>query len=106
MKIALRRFLISAMIGALIAIAPSASFAEDDEVSVGAKIYDVTILRTLGTVKLFVGIIALIPASVLYTLRMPFDSDSGVYKEAAEILVVEPANHVFRRPLGEDFDGG
>ena len=104
MKIALRRFLISALIGALIAIAPTASLAEE-EASVGAKIFDVAILRTLGTVKVFVGIVALIPASVLYTLRMPFDSDTGVYKEAAEMLVVEPANFVFRRPLGEDLAG-
>ena len=104
MKIAVRRFLISAMIGALIAIAPSASLAED-EVSVGAKIFDVAVLRTLGTVKVFVGIVALIPASVLYTLRMPFNSDPDVFKEAAEMLVVEPANYVFRRPLGEDLAG-
>jgi len=104
MKIALRRFLISALIGALIAIAPTASLAEE-EASVGAKIFDVAILRTLGTVKVFVGMIALIPATFLYTFRMPFDSDTGVYKEAAEILVIEPANFVFRRPLGEDFAG-
>ena len=104
MKIAVRRFLISAMIGALIAIAPSASLAED-EVSVGAKIFDVAVLRTLGTVKVFVWIVALIPASVLYTLRMPFNSDPDVFKEAAEMLVVEPANYVFRRPLGEDLAG-
>jgi hypothetical protein len=104
MKIALRRFLISAQIGVLVAIAPTASFADD--VSVGAKIFDVMILRPLGAVKVFVGLTALIPASFLYTFRMPFDSDTGVYREAAEMLVIEPANYVFRRPLGEDLDGG
>jgi hypothetical protein len=36
---------------------------------------------------------------------MPFDSDPGVYREAAELLLIGPANYVFRRPLGEDFEG-
>jgi hypothetical protein len=104
MKIALRRLLIGAQIGVLVAIAPTASFADDAHI--GAKIFDAVILRPLGTVKVFVGMAALIPASVLYTFRMPFDSDTGVYREAAEMLVIEPANFVFRRPLGEDLDGG
>ena len=103
MKLVLRRFLISAQIGALVAIAPTPSFAEDVNPFVIA--FDLVVLRTLGCVKLVVGMTALIPASVLYTFRMPFDSDTGVYREAAEMLVIEPANHVFRRPLGEDFLG-
>jgi hypothetical protein len=103
MKIVLRRFLISVQLGALVAIAPTAGFAED--VSMGDKIFDASVLRPLGTVKLVVGLVALIPASVLYTFRMPFDSDTGVYREAADMLVVEPANYVFRRPLGEDLAG-
>jgi hypothetical protein len=103
MKIVLRRFLISVQLGALVAIAPAAGFAED--VSIGDKIFDASVLRPLGTVKLIVGLVALIPASVLYTFRMPFDSDTGVYREAADMLVVEPANYLFRRPLGEDLAG-
>jgi hypothetical protein len=103
MKIVLRRFLISVQLGALVAIAPTASFADD--VGVGDKIFDASVLRPLGAVKLVVGMVALIPASVLYTFRMPFDSDTGVYREAADMLVVEPANYVFRRPLGEDLAG-
>ena len=103
MKIVLRRFLISVQLGALIAIAPTAGFAED--VGLGDKIFDASVLRPLGAVKLDVGLVFLIPASVLYTFRMPFDSDTGVYREAADMLVVEPANYVFRRPLGEDLAG-
>ncbi len=104
MKIALRRLLISVQLGTLIAISPAASFAED--VGAGPKIFDAIVLRTLGTVKLAVGMVFLIPTSVLYTLlRMPFDSDTGIYQEAAEMLVIEPANYVFRRPLGEDLSG-
>jgi len=105
MKPALRRILISAQIGALVALAPTASLADDDDPSVGAKIFDVIILRPVGAVRLIVGAGALAITSVLYTFRLPFDSDTGPFEEAAEILVVEPGNYVFRRPLGEDFSG-
>lgn len=105
MKIALRRILITAQIGALVAIAPAASFAADDEASIGAKIFDVTVLRTLGTARLVAGMAGLAITSVFYTLRLPFDSDMGPFRDAADILVVEPGNFVFRRPLGEDFAG-
>ena len=103
MKIPLRRFLITAHMSVLVAIAPTASFAED--ASVGAKVFDVTVLRTLGSVRLVVGMAALAATSVFYTLMLPFQRDTGIFTEAKEILVVEPANFVFRRPLGEDFSG-
>jgi hypothetical protein len=103
MKIPLRRFLITAHMSVLVAIAPTASFAED--ASVAAKVFDVTVLRTLGSVRLVVGMAALAATSVFYTLMLPFQRDTGIFTEAKEILVVEPANFVFRRPLGEDFSG-
>jgi hypothetical protein len=103
MKIPLRRFLITAHMSVLVAIAPTASFAED--ASVAAKVFDVTVLRTLGSVRLVVGMAALAVTSVFYTLMLPFQRDTGIFTEAKEILVVEPANFVFRRPLGEDFSG-
>ena len=104
MKIVLRRFLISAQIGALVAIAPATSYAED--ANIFAKAFDAAILRPLSAVRLAVGITALFPTAVLFTLKLPFDRDTSVYSEAADILVVEPANYLFRRPLGEDFEGG
>lgn len=107
MKIALRRFLLSAQIGALVAMAPTASFAERvDPLTPLIWAFDIGVLRTLGSIKLAVGIIAMIPVTVLFTFRMPFDPDSGIYQEAAELLVTGPADYVFRRPLGEDFSGG
>ena len=105
MKRPLRRILISVQIGVLVAITPATSFAEDDSASIGAKVFDVAVLRTLGSVRLVVGMAALAVTGVLYTLRLPFDRDPGAYREAAEILVIEPGNFVFRRPLGEDFSG-
>ncbi len=107
MKIVLRRFLISAQIGALVAIAPAPSYAEDaKDTNIFAKAFDAAILRPLSAVRLAVGITALIPTAVLFTLRLPFDPDTSVYSEAADILVVEPAHYLFRRPLGDEFEGG
>ncbi len=103
MKIVLRRFLISAQIGALVAIAPAASFAES--ANPFAMVFDAAVLRPLGAIKLVVGMTAMVPATILYSFRLPFDPDSGLIREAAEMLVIEPANFVFRRPLGEDLSG-
>jgi hypothetical protein len=101
MKITLRRFLISAQIGVLVAIVPAASFAED--ATTGGKVFDAAVLRPLGSIRLVVGMAALALTSVLYAITF---QSSDVYRETADLLVVEPANFVFRRPLGEDFSGG
>jgi hypothetical protein len=111
MKTLARRFLVSALTGVLVASAPMASFAEDSSSKMegfkkGAVIgYDIAVLRTLGSFRLLVGMAFLVPASILQTLRLPFGSDPDTLREQAEILVIEPANFVFRRPLGEDFGG-
>ena len=101
MKITLRRFLISAQIGVLVAIVPAASFAED--ATTGGKVFDATVLRPLGSIRLVVGMATLALTSVLYAITF---QSSDVYRETANLLVVDPANYVFRRPLGEDFSGG
>jgi hypothetical protein len=101
MKITLRRFLISAQIGVLVAIVPAASFAED--ATTGGKVFDAAVLRPLGSIRLVVGMAALALTSVLYAITF---QSSDVYRETANLLVVDPANYVFRRPLGEDFSGG
>ena len=101
MKITLRRFLISAQIGVLVAIVPAASFAE--VATTGGKVFDAAVLRPLGSVRLVVGMATLAVTSVLYAITF---QSSDVYRETANLLVVDPANYVFRRPLGEDFSGG
>jgi hypothetical protein len=110
MKIVLRRFLVSAQIGALVALAPAPSFAEDDGSSWAGwgwvpKVVDIHVIRPLGFVKLAVGIVAMVPATVIYSFRLPFDQDTSMIEEAADLLIVEPANYVFRRPLGEELAG-
>jgi hypothetical protein len=113
--------LISAQIGLLVAMVPSVGFAEDGEAVVSGSVFanvvesagkaaaigfDVGILRTLGSIRVVVGAVALIPTSIIYLLKMPIDGDEGALLDVVDILVVEPAEFVFRRPLGEDFAGG
>ena len=112
MKTLARKFLVSALTGVLVASAPMAGFAEDSDRSnmeglkKGAVIgYDIAVLRTLGSFRLLIGMAFLVPASILQSLTLPFGSDPDTLREQAEILVIEPANFVFRRPLGEDFGG-
>ena len=114
------QMLISAQIGLLVAMVPSVGFAEDGEAvsgSVFANVvesagkaaaigFDVGILRTLGSIRVVVGAVALIPTSIIYLLKMPIDGDAGALLDVVDILVVEPAEFVFRRPLGADFAGG
>jgi len=101
-----RQALISVQLGLLVAAVPSASFASDAAYDAFAIGFDLAVLRTLGSVKLVVGAAAMIPTTILYTLKMPFDGgDAGALQEVAEVLLVEPANYIFRRPLGEDLAG-
>jgi hypothetical protein len=113
MKTAFRRILISAQVGALVAMAPLHGFAATSEepttlekVERGFSIgFDLAILRTLGTGRMFVGMGLMVPMSIFNTMRLPFVQDTSIYRETADLFVVEPANFVFRRPLGEDFSG-
>jgi hypothetical protein len=113
MKTAIRRILISAQVGAMVALAPVQGMAATDQGSTtlekverGFSIgFDLVILRPLGAGRMFVGMGLMVPMSIFNTMRMPFVRDSAIYGESAQLFVVEPANFVFRRPLGEDFSG-
>jgi len=112
MKFTVRHILISAQVGAMLATAPMASFAEEkastryENFERGAeKTFDLLLLRPLGSIRVVVGMAAMVPVSIVYTLSYPLHSDPGIYGEAAEFFVVEPANFAFRRPLGENLSG-
>ena len=113
MKITIRRFLVSAQMGLLLATVPTTGLAAPtgpssvrQKMENGAAIgFDIAVLRTLGSIRLIVGAAALVPAALFTTLTLPFNRDPGQYGEVADTLVVGPANFVFRRPLGEDFAG-
>ena len=64
---------------------------------------DIVLLRPLGFARLVGGAAALVPASIIQTLSLPFDYDMSRYQELAEIFVVDPYSYVFDRSLGDDF---
>ncbi|HIF92349.1 MAG: hypothetical protein ABGX04_17890 [Myxococcales bacterium] len=99
-----RQVLVSLQIAILVVLAPSTSLAVNnlDRFAIG---FDVVVLRPLGAIRLAVGAVALIPVGLIYSLKIPLDGGTGALQEVAELLVVEPANFFFRRPLGEDLSG-
>ena len=66
--------------------------------SVGAKIFDVTLLRTSGALTVVVGAVYLIPASI-----MTLPSGRSAVREAYDLFVGDAVQYTFRRDLGEDF---
>ena len=110
----IRQILVSLQIAALVALVPSTSFAADfnlDFLKVDINLdplaipFDVVILRPLGAIRLAVGTVGLIPIGLIYSLKIPLDGGTGALQEVTDVLVVEPANFIFRRPLGEDLSG-
>ena len=112
----IRQALVSLQIAALLALVPTTSFALDfsmDNLKLDLEInldplvipFDIAILRPLGAIRLAVGSVALVPIGLIYSMKIPLDGGTGALQEVAEILVVEPANFLFRRPLGEDLSG-
>jgi hypothetical protein len=55
---------------------------------------DVLVVRPLGLVTTAVG-------AVLTVVALPFTLPSGSVKESAEMMIVNPAEYTFKRPLGE-----
>ena len=47
------------------------------------------------------GLVATAVGAAVLVVTLPFSLLSGTTNEAAQKLVVEPADHTFRRPLGE-----
>ncbi len=71
-------------------------FFNDDPIAAERKTADALVVRP-------VGIAATVLGSVVYVISLPFSYFGGNQPEAYRELVVEPAEHTFGRPLGEDF---
>ena len=69
------------------------------------KAVDVFPIRFGGVLRLIAGSALLVPATLFSTLSLPFDRNPGVYRDNYEMLVVEPFDFTFRRPLGQDLGG-
>ena len=69
------------------------------------KAVDAMFLRPLGAFRLLFGSVLMVPASVFNLAGLPFQGGE-IYKESAEIFILEPYRYTFQRPLGENLEGG
>ena len=60
----------------------------------GAMIFDLVLVRPLGLAATMIG-------EALFVVSLPFTALTGDVKEAAQKLVVDPAEFTFARPLGK-----
>lgn len=66
---------------------------------------DVFPIRFGGLLRLAVGSVLLVPATVMSALTYPFERNPEVFRENAALYLDEPFDYTFRRPLGEDLAG-
>lgn len=70
------------------------AYASDEEVDSFNIVMDAALVRPLGLVSIAVG-------ASLFILSLPFTAIGGDMDKAARVLVREPIDYTFRRPLGE-----
>lgn len=95
---------ISGTLAVLIASAASLALAEQPALAKDAPqkpppsaetmIVDALLLRPLGMVATVLG-------AATFIVSLPFSLPTGSADEAAQALVVKPAEYTFRRPLGD-----
>ncbi|MGA7178707.1 MAG: hypothetical protein WBX11_03835 [Thiobacillaceae bacterium] len=92
-----RRLMAGLIAFALIA-APWSSLADDPNTVSGDKstdmAVDLLIMRPLGLATTVIG-------TALTIVALPFTIPSGSVRESAQMMIVEPAEFTFNRPLGE-----
>ena len=111
MSIVTRRTLLALLLaaglaGSLGTAGPAAAAATATSRStseIAHKAVDVFPIRFGGFLRTVVGSVLLVPATVFSTFSLPFDRNPDVFRENYELLVLEPFDYTFRRPLGQDF---
>ena len=78
----------------LTATALAQDFTDPSEISADMMAADLVLIRPLGIAATIVG-------TVFYVVAYPFSAMGGNTEESYQKLVVEPAKHTFKRPLGE-----
>ena len=68
--------------------------AQFEEMSAEAMIADFVVVRPLGIVATAAG-------TVFFVISLPFSALGGNTEDAARKLIVAPAKHAFKRPLGD-----
>lgn len=85
-------------IALVLAVAPLAATAENNDTVTGDKatdmVVDLVVARPLGLAATVIG-------TVLTVVALPFTIPSGSVESSARELIVKPAEYTFNRPLGE-----
>ena len=68
------------------------------EVTAGAAATDLLVARPGGLAATALG-------AAIFVVGLPFTLISGSTEQAAQTLVVQPANYTFSRPLGQNIGG-
>jgi hypothetical protein len=101
----------------VVSMAASAQAAtEDEDANYIGKTVDVALLRPLGAVRLAAGTALFIPVSffnglgqsslaALGSMGLSSGANWSVFGESLDLLIVEPSQFLFVRPLGEDLSG-
>ncbi len=67
---------------------------------------DIALLRPLSAGRLAMGAFVAMPlSSFLNAVMLPIGQDPGVFAQDWDRFVVEPAEYLFVRPVGEDLAG-
>ncbi len=80
----------------LIVSASGLAFAQSNEEDEYFMVMDAVIGRPLGLASIILG-------GTIFVISLPFTALSGSTAKAAKVLVINPVNYTFKRPLG-DFD--
>ncbi len=67
---------------------------DQPKISAGMMTADLLLVRPLGIAATLIG-------TIVYVVAYPFSAMGGNTKATYQKLVVEPAKHAFKRPLGE-----
>ncbi len=105
-----KRLVLLVSICLLVASVPRTGLAVESSTETGvgraARVaVDIFPMRFGGFLRLVVGSVMVIPATVFSAIAMPFERNPNIFSENAELYLREPFRSTFLRPLGEDFSG-
>jgi hypothetical protein len=87
----MRKIIISLMVCLLVLNSTAAFAAETDDIMV---VGDLLLARPLGIVATVIG-------SAVFFVSLPFTIPSGSAQHTGDVMVGEPFNFTFKRPLGD-----
>lgn len=100
---------------AILAPPPGRAQTESASAPIPDQAVDLVVLRPLGAARLAAGAALWVPVSLVQAfmdvtsaafspLGFPSRRDARTTRETLNVFVVEPANYLFRRPLGRDLE--